>query len=117
MIWTMVQANPPLFYVMYIYDNMRNACRHVGIISKHFVHFGRSASSVQAELDELDGNTINDLGKWNVDTRRNVFSDKLPLKAMRVMAGHPDEKEVLSYKFYPPLLFLIRSFVSMSSFC
>jgi hypothetical protein len=69
---------------------MKNACRHLGIISKHFVHFGRSAGSVKAELDELDGYNINDLGNWNVDTRRDVYSAKLPMKAMRVMAGHPD---------------------------
>jgi len=56
------------------------------------VHFGRSAGSVKAELDELDGYNINDLGNWNVDTRRDVYSAKLPMKAMRVMAGHPDEK-------------------------
>ena len=73
-------------------SNMKNACRHLGIISKHFVHFGRSAGSVKAELDELDGYNINDLGNWNVDTRRDVYSAKLPMKAMRVMAGHPDEK-------------------------
>ena len=73
-------------------SNMKNACRHLGIISKHFVHFGQSAGSVKAELDELDGYNINDLGNWNVDTRRDVYSAKLPMKAMRVMAGHPDEK-------------------------
>ena len=71
-------------------SNMKNACRHLGIISKHFVHFGRSAGSVKAELDELDGYNINDLGNLNVDTRRDVYSAKLPMKAMRVMAGHPD---------------------------
>ena len=73
---------------------MKNACRHLGIISKHFVHFGRSAGSVKAELDELDGYNINDLGNWNVDTRRDVYSAKLPMKAMRVMAGHQMKKEV-----------------------
>jgi ribosomal protein L16 Arg81 hydroxylase len=48
---------------------MKNACRHLGIISKHFVHFGRSAGSVKAELDELDGYIINELGnrKWILD--------------------------------------------------
>ena len=76
---------------------MKNACRHLGIISKHFVHFGQLAGSVKAELDELDGYNINDLGNWNVDTRRDVYSAKLPMKAMRVMAGHPDEKGIVFF--------------------
>jgi hypothetical protein len=70
---------------------MKNACRHLGIISKHFVHFGQLAGSVKAELDELDGYIINDLGNRSVGTRRDVYSAKLPMKAMRVMADHPDE--------------------------
>ena len=65
---------------------MKNACRHLGIISKHFVHFGRLAGSVKAELDELDGYIINDLANRSVDTRRDVYSAKLPIKAMCVMA-------------------------------
>ena len=43
-------------------------------------------------MDELDGYDIGDLGNWNVDTRRDVYSAKLPMKAMRVMAGHPESK-------------------------
>ena len=57
------------------------------------MRFGRSAGSVKAELDEFDGYNINNLGNWNVDTRRDVYSAKLPMRAMCVMtAGHPDEK-------------------------
>ena len=73
-------------------SKMKNACSHLGIISKHFVYFGWLAGSVKAELDELDDYNINDLGNWNVNTRCDVYSAKLPMKAMRVMAGHPDEK-------------------------
>ena len=71
---------------------MKDACKKLSISSKHYVHFGRSAGSVRAELDELDGYDIGDLGNWNVDTRRDVYSAKLPMKAMRVMAGHPESK-------------------------
>ena len=58
--------------------------------SKHFVHFGRGAGSVKGELDELNGFNIADLGNWNVDTRQNMCSAKLPVKAMQVMAGHAE---------------------------
>ena len=51
------------------YSSMKDACKNLGITSKHFVHFGRGAGSVKAELDELDGFNIADLGNWNVDTR------------------------------------------------
>ena len=74
------------------YSSMKDACKNLGITSKHFVHFGRGAGSVKAELDELDGFNIADLGNWNVDTRRDIYSAKLPMKAMRVMAGHAESK-------------------------
>ena len=45
-----------------------------------------------AELDELDGHHIQDLGNWNVDVRQDVYSVKLPMKAMQVMGGHPEAK-------------------------
>ena len=66
--------------------------KNLGITSKHFVHFGRGAGSVKAELDELDGFNIAGLGNWNVDTRRDIYSAKLPMKAMQVMAGHAESK-------------------------
>jgi Centromere DNA-binding protein complex CBF3 subunit, domain 2 len=36
------------------YNSMKDACKNLGTTSKHFVHFGRGADSVKAELDELD---------------------------------------------------------------
>jgi Centromere DNA-binding protein complex CBF3 subunit, domain 2 len=35
-------------------SSMKDACKNLGITSKHFVHFGKGAGSVKAELDELD---------------------------------------------------------------
>ena len=68
--------------------SIRNACASLGIVSKHFVHFGRSVGAVQAEMYELDGSEIKVLGNWNPDTQEDRYSSKLPLKALRVMAGH-----------------------------
>lgn len=73
-------------------QTMKQACKGLRIPSKHYILFGRSAGSVLGELNELDGYNINDLGNWNEDTRRDVSSAKLPVKAMRVMAGHHEAK-------------------------
>jgi hypothetical protein len=72
----------------YYAKSIRNACASLGIVSKHFVHFGRSVGAVQAEMYELDGSEIKVLGNWNPDTQEDRYSSKLPLKALRVMAGH-----------------------------
>lgn len=71
---------------------IKKVCTTLKVPSKHYIHFGRTAGSVKAELEELDGYNINDLGNWNVDTRRDNYSAKLPMKAMRVMAGHAEAK-------------------------
>ena len=72
--------------------SIKQVCKGLNISTKHFIHFGWCAGPIKAELEELDGYNINDLGNWNVDTRRDVYSAKLPMKAMRVMGGHPDTK-------------------------
>ena len=71
---------------------MKKVCNQLNIPSQHWIHFGRTVGSIKAELEELDGYNINDLGNWSVDTRRDVYSAKLPMKAMRVMAGHSESK-------------------------
>jgi hypothetical protein len=45
-----------------------------------------------AELEELDETNIQDLGNWNLNTRREVYFAELPMKTMRIMAGHSDQK-------------------------
>ena len=67
------------------YSSMKDACNNLKNTSKHFVHFGRGAGSVKIELDEFDGYNIAGLGKWNVDTRQDIYSAKLPMKAMQVI--------------------------------
>jgi hypothetical protein len=74
---------------------IKKVCTNLKVPSKHYIHFERTAGSVKAELEEFDGYNINDLGNWNVDTRRDVYSAKLPMKAMRVMAGHAESKGLL----------------------
>jgi hypothetical protein len=37
---------------------MRSTCKTLGIVSKHFVHFGRSVGAVKADLEEMDASLI-----------------------------------------------------------
>jgi hypothetical protein len=75
---------------------MRSTCKMLGVVSKHFVHFGRSVGAVKAELEEMDSSLIKNLGNWNPDTQDDRYSAKLPLQALRIMAGH-DRKKGMYY--------------------
>ena len=74
---------------------IKEACVARGIVSKHYIHFGRGTGPVKAELQELDGYNIDDLGNWNVNVCRSTYSGHLPIKAMRVVAGHSHAKGVM----------------------
>jgi len=73
-------------------QKLRSTCDKLGIISKHFVHFGRSVGAVKAELEEMDAALIKNLGNWNPDTQEDRYSAKLPLQVLRIMAGHNRKK-------------------------
>ena len=45
-------------------------------------------------MAEADGDEIANLGNWNLTVRADRYSAKLPLKIMRVMAGHSSQKNV-----------------------
>lgn len=75
------------------FKKMKEACSKLNINSKHFVHFGRAVGAVCAELEEMEGYNIDDLGNWNVNVRRNVYSAKNSMRAMRIAAGHHKERE------------------------
>jgi hypothetical protein len=68
------------------------------INSQHYVHIGRSIGPIIAEIAEVDGDSIANLGNWNVTVREDRYSAKLPMQIMRVMAGHSAQKNV----FYLP---------------
>lgn len=77
---------------------IKKVCRELNIQTKHYVHIGRGIGATAAELEELDSSFIKILGNWNPDTQEDRYSSKLPMPAMRVMAGHRKEKGV----FYLP---------------
>lgn len=56
------------------------------------MHFGRAVGAVQAELLEIAPSLVKQLGNWNPDTQEDRYSTKLPLRALRAMAGHSSER-------------------------
>ena len=74
--------------------SVKACCKSLGISSHHFVHIGRAVGPVIAEIAEVDGDAIANLGNWNVTVREDRYSAKLPMKIMRVMGGHSAQKNV-----------------------
>jgi hypothetical protein len=67
-------------------------CKELQIVADHKIHIGRAAGEINAELNELDGAQIKVLGNWNVGVMEDRYSTKLPLKPLRAMGGHGQEK-------------------------
>jgi hypothetical protein len=67
------------------YNSNKKMCKELTIPSKHYLHIGRTAGNVLAEIEELDETNIQDLGNWNLNTRREVYSTKLPMKAIQII--------------------------------
>ena len=59
----------------------------LGIVSPRTEHFGRYCASAILDMEEVDPTIVRALGNWAIDTFGEVYSSKLPLPAMRVLAG------------------------------
>jgi hypothetical protein len=81
-----------------ICQTIKACCKNIQINSQHFVHIGRSIGPIIAELAEMDGDAIANIGNWNLSVREDRYSAKLPMKIMCVMAGHSAAKNI----FYLP---------------
>jgi hypothetical protein len=81
---------------------IKKVCSELGLVTSHFVHFGRAVGLVTGEYNELSGEELKNLGNWNVDTMEDRYSAKVPYPTMRVMAGQPKEKNLyhLQEPFY-----------------
>jgi hypothetical protein len=66
---------------------MKLILKSLGIASSHYVHLGRVMGPVKLEFEELDQEDIRTLGNWNPSTQEKSYSSKLPMKAIRTMAG------------------------------
>ena len=62
-------------------------CKILGIKSPKISHLGRSICPGICELEDCSKDTIDMIGYWNANVRKSCYSSKLPLEAMRVMAG------------------------------
>ena len=51
---------------------VKTICNHLNLPSAHFVHFGRSVGAASAEMNEVSGPDIDDLGNWNMNTKKNI---------------------------------------------
>ena len=63
------------------------AFKKIGIVSPKTEHFGRYCASAILDMEEVDPTIARAIGNWAIDTFGEVYSSKLPLPAMRVLAG------------------------------
>ena len=71
-------------------DMIREILKELGIASKHYVHIGRVLGPIQLELQEVSAEEIRVLGNWDPTTQEARYSSKMPMKAIRHMAGFPE---------------------------
>ena len=64
------------------------ACKAIGIRTTVQLHIGRVQGASSLDVEEVDGLDKRALGNWSTDVFGEVYSTKLPLPAMRAMAGH-----------------------------
>ena len=50
---------------------MQSACKALGIMPKHFDHFGRGIGAVACKMQEVDSQYIKIISNWNVDVRED----------------------------------------------
>ena len=70
---------------------IKAACKHCSINSKSWLHFGRKTAPALMDLEEVGEMDKRALGNWATDVFGECYSSKLPLAAMRVMAGFEKE--------------------------
>ena len=66
---------------------MKNTCKSCNIESNTWLHFGRKCAPALMDLEEVNKMDKRALGNWITDVFGEFYSSKLPLAAMRVMAG------------------------------
>ena len=59
-----------------------------GIESVYILHLGRGTAPVILEAEEVGGLDKRAIGNWATDVFGLIYDIKLPLPAMRAMAGH-----------------------------
>ena len=74
-------------------NQIRKCFQELRIVANHFGHWGRVSGPVQLEFAEVEAELIRLLGNWDAKIQETRYSSKIPVKALRVMAGFgPNEK-------------------------
>ena len=68
-------------------DAMAEVAASLNISSMHTTHLGRVLGPKVLEMLEFDQDEIRILGNWNPKTQESTYSAKVPMKALRGMAG------------------------------
>lgn len=68
-------------------DAVKGILKSHGIPSNHYGHLGRVLGAANLQFQEIPDEEIRQLGNWQVTVRDQSYSTKLPLPAMRAMAG------------------------------
>ena len=63
------------------------ACNSLDIESNVWLHFRRKTTAAVLDHDEVSELDRRELDNWSIDVFGEVYSSKLPLAAMRAMAG------------------------------
>ena len=68
-------------------NQIRKCFQDLRIVASHFGHWGRISGPVQLEFAEIEAELIRLLGNWDAKIQETRYSSKIPVKALRVMAG------------------------------
>jgi len=77
---------------------IKKACNKLQLLTKKYLHFGRTSASAVMDMVEVKRSQHHEIGYWVNNTHDNHYSSRLPLAAMRVMAGFDGRR---SFHFNP----------------
>ena len=66
--------------------------QELGIPSKKKEHFGRNTGPAIMDVEEVCGLDQRNMGNWAADVFQKNYSKRLPLGALRVLAGYSKER-------------------------
>lgn len=69
-------------------DAVKSVLGGLGIASKHWLHLGRGMGPKLLEISETQREEIRCLGNWDPKIQETTYSSKLPMRAIRNMAGY-----------------------------
>jgi Centromere DNA-binding protein complex CBF3 subunit, domain 2 len=71
---------------------VKGVLKDLNLPTNKLCHIGRATGPRFAELNELPEQQIQNLGNWEPNQRQEIYSEKIPLQALRVMNGHPQQR-------------------------